>query len=597
MTELSHTINEGRLALSLTQERKARGLSLAIGPIHFDPNLHPRDLKGKFKSAIGGLADGQSLEMPDGTRVTKHAQGFDVTPKSGSSRNARNAEEAAHDALTQSAKTRHPQSVGGASSFKNLDNALSKHERDHHTSTADLEREHSSASAPITGTQNPMDRSKKLSPEAQAAGRMDRSAAGGGPAKPPGADQSTAAGTDDVAKAVKDTLPDGWEYNGDDGSGFHEVLDPDGYAYSVGKEGDKWEVTQLDMEGDPIQVWDGGSAEAALKALNDNPPTMNAEAGAHNHGDGKPAQGESDPQLKWEDDVRKEIERRGFNPDDVETSVEGFGQDYAEYADDPKAYVDTALDEHAMMTDEAGAASGGNETETVNKLAKALSDPNGNGLQVSSYDNGNGTRSFTLEDPNGEDEFWYEVAPDTDTGGWQISTWRAWDPNGDPTAPDPNWEPEDAEDYTTAPTLDEAIKKMGVTLDTTPDGPTPSTVSSHNDKGHFRSRSIGELDAGTPQENTTEGHVATVLSAIDAQITQDDPEWDQSITDLYDAVRHGGELNQGEQDLLAHILQDDMDASEENMKEGGADESDHIKKLDTVYNLVTRGKGGHKGGK
>lgn len=45
-------------------------------------------------------------------------------------------------------------------------------------------------------------------------------------------------------------------------------------------------------------------------------------------------------QQEWEDQVRALLRERGEDPDEIETDVEGFGQDYAEYKDDPAGYVE-----------------------------------------------------------------------------------------------------------------------------------------------------------------------------------------------------------------------------------------------------------------
>lgn len=59
---------------------------------------------------------------------------------------------------------------------------------------------------------------------------------------------------------------------------------------------------------------------------------------------GKPTAKDEDPQQTWEKAVRDKLTAMGHDPDDVEAHNEGFGQDYAEYADDPDAYVKDALE-------------------------------------------------------------------------------------------------------------------------------------------------------------------------------------------------------------------------------------------------------------
>lgn len=375
-------IDEGRYALALSQQRKARGLNLSL-PIHFDPDLHPRDLKGKFKNILGGLAAGQSVELPDGTRVEAHRVAartgggkhnvarkakidpkakprnerieYTVHPVTGSSRGARSPEEAAHDALKQSAKSKHPRSIGGGSSYTNLDNAITiHHQKIAQNKSMDADRvKH--GQAPIheptrlgdkaavvaaaeggkppgggklneadikgttyrvgdvlrnkdTGTRYKVTAIERDSSDGELGAHVEEVGGkdwavlwehtndaaskfeheGGAGKKPPGGKPPVAqdpGAEPDIAKAVQDNLPDGWEYNGGDAMG-HEILDPDGYAYSIMQRHDApgWQVEQLDMEGGPLQEWLGDTPEAALKALADNPPDFNAEDNPHNHG-------------------------------------------------------------------------------------------------------------------------------------------------------------------------------------------------------------------------------------------------------------------------------------------------------------------------
>lgn len=119
---LNQTIDQGKYALALAQERRARGLSLAI---QFDPKKHPRDLKGRFREVLGGLKGGESVDLPDGTRVTKEGGSFNVSRKGVSGgANIRSADAAADEAILQSARSRDPQSIGGTGSFNSVDDAI-----------------------------------------------------------------------------------------------------------------------------------------------------------------------------------------------------------------------------------------------------------------------------------------------------------------------------------------------------------------------------------------------------------------------------------------------------------------------------------------
>lgn len=51
-------------------------------------------------------------------------------------------------------------------------------------------------------------------------------------------------------------------------------------------------------------------------------------------------------QILWEERVRAILTDRGHDSDEIEERAEGFGQDYAEYADSPDAYVDALEEEY-----------------------------------------------------------------------------------------------------------------------------------------------------------------------------------------------------------------------------------------------------------
>ena len=69
--------------LQLTGTAMHDGMNLGFGAIHFDPDAHPRNLKGQFKKVLGGLLEGQKVDLPDGTEVTRREGRFDVTTRHG----------------------------------------------------------------------------------------------------------------------------------------------------------------------------------------------------------------------------------------------------------------------------------------------------------------------------------------------------------------------------------------------------------------------------------------------------------------------------------------------------------------------------------
>lgn len=117
---------------ALRRERVALGLSAPLNlSIDFDPQKHPRDLRGKFRKAVGGLAEGQQINLPDGTNIAKVGGKFHVdaprddeddSPKE-SVLDSDDSDEAADRALTESAKFTAPESVGGETAFEDFDDA------------------------------------------------------------------------------------------------------------------------------------------------------------------------------------------------------------------------------------------------------------------------------------------------------------------------------------------------------------------------------------------------------------------------------------------------------------------------------------------
>lgn len=55
---------------------------------------------------------------------------------------------------------------------------------------------------------------------------------------------------------------------------------------------------------------------------------------------------DANEQEVWEAKVRAEVARLGANPDETEAAAEGFGQDFAEWAHDPKGFAAEVVAEY-----------------------------------------------------------------------------------------------------------------------------------------------------------------------------------------------------------------------------------------------------------
>jgi hypothetical protein len=110
-------------ALALAQERHKRGLpmdGLDLSAINFDPQKHPRDLKGRFRDVLGKLDDTGRAMLPDGVEVTKRGKGFRVAGAGRPEANFNSVDEAAGSALARSAANEHPKAVGGRKAIRDL---------------------------------------------------------------------------------------------------------------------------------------------------------------------------------------------------------------------------------------------------------------------------------------------------------------------------------------------------------------------------------------------------------------------------------------------------------------------------------------------
>lgn len=98
--------------------------------ITWDEALHPRDLRGRFRDKLGGLTPrGQrgptGLRLPDGTRISKDADGTYRVVRSGRIHSGfRTRDAAVQDALDRSARGNTPESVGGAHRYADFNDFL-----------------------------------------------------------------------------------------------------------------------------------------------------------------------------------------------------------------------------------------------------------------------------------------------------------------------------------------------------------------------------------------------------------------------------------------------------------------------------------------
>jgi hypothetical protein len=147
----------------------------------------------------------------------------------------------------------------------------------------------------------------------------------------------------DIAHSDDTPLPEGFDVNNyevrnpvsGEWEEIEEIFVADEHSVNFG---DDEPETYIDLitSGDHYTVGPDDSVEIRRKpaGVADTPPDP----------DGQPA---------WENQVREILRESGYDPDDIEGQVEGFGQDYFEYADDPAAYVDSILEE-TQRVDEGG---------------------------------------------------------------------------------------------------------------------------------------------------------------------------------------------------------------------------------------------------
>lgn len=548
---------------------------LNLGVVNFDPRKHPRDPKGQFREILGGLVDGQSARLPDGLQVTRSdvkldkggtRKRYEVRHKNSTRGSAfydeKGIDQAAKAALDDSARSRRKDSLGGEVSHRSADEAIK-------AMPSELKPGEPAVPQP---DDEPGD-------ERVAPADFDFPAA---PPKKPADTKKTAQGGN--------IFPDD-----------HVVL-PDGAVKKV------TEVGTGDVAGvkGPYVIVEGGrmllqenvrhatEAEAQAEAqagqvkhTNNDPraglePAADADrfkivsskggSGAspgqwtqHSTGDleiempdngptARISEAEHDPEKPWTANVF---------PDGESNDSE---QQHFESADEARKWVESKIDSGDIKPGGSGFQGKrfGADTEGA-----AVAD------HLNVMEDGD---SFAIEDAEEAGRDWTV----TKTGDGQ---YRVDDGSGRPFEAGSDRELMDTIGFDpdlAAEILDDEDKSHRLR-----DGGVGLVVPIKMGKeGEYDSRAIGKLDEGTPEAGTTDSHVASVLSAIDAQITEDDEDWDNQVRNLYDAVRHGARLDDLERNTLRDILDEDIQMSRENMDEGGDDEQKHIAHLEAVIKTL-----------
>lgn len=137
---MATALNKRQYGLHLAQAR-GQGIALSFGPIQFKPGEHPRDLRGRFKDTLAKLKVGQKVELPDGIGIqrrqndpanVKHGGVKSLLYVSTSGNQSTwsptiGPDDAAMVALARSARSDHPQSLGGTKSFLSVSAAAKAH--------------------------------------------------------------------------------------------------------------------------------------------------------------------------------------------------------------------------------------------------------------------------------------------------------------------------------------------------------------------------------------------------------------------------------------------------------------------------------------
>jgi hypothetical protein len=606
----------GRYLLALNQERQVRGLSLSGMTerplnlaIQFDPKEHPRDLKGRFREILGGLQPGQRVDLPDGTSVRKESRGpgYTVTPtgkhdRKGGLHVATTPDEAIDQALDYSARKTHRDSVGGKESFashrdvpepgdaehekktrddadeadfnKRVDDALKSDAANR--SDADLQaeidawsarepspllekriaankaeqerRKSGESKAPDSPTPSPhVKKSDGDGPDAESpAEEFQRLYGGGGGGKPPArADglSGDAARDADIAGHI-DQILDNADYDDDEATEYGDTPEEKALGVAIDTGALTEELRDISPDVESADWDDDGNVKVEFKDGSE-PYVYKVD---QRSGSATP---ESKPGVADYLDGAGKPALDGAPVD--RGSVAAAWNDADPYGEDnPEHYEDLVTD------DVVKAAAAGDEAA----LAKALNDADEFTAYPGDPDQGGHTdvaKGILNRLGGGKGEVTRGGFTDREESGGILK-----DRVGTPDVPGDDGD--------------------GDTIDIGEGASVPNE--------QWDSEGIGRLDDEAGTRDSVEGHVAAVLSAIDAAYTGDDEEWDDEVRNLYDAVRHGATLTPRERASLADLLRLDMEMAQDNMDEGGDDESDHIKRLDRVFNMLTAGAGG-----
>lgn len=271
---------------------------------NFDPGKHPRNTRGEFAHHLGELAKGESLHLPGGVHVTNHgdnsANPFSVQIKGESLSTghglkahvpAKNAQEAADKALTASAKSNHPDSLGGPKSHSSLPAALKANRaRARREGTANqAPRDHMPSRLP-TSKQTPdyeehaVARSEQASHEKPAFTPAQRKSARAAARRAKRMGQSDQSITDNerevlssggIKRVKMSNGPDGFESNG---NLLHEStvkkLEDKGL---IKRNGDAYDLTPAGKK-----AAQGGSGSQALKSMKDRDKAKGGDSASVN---------------------------------------------------------------------------------------------------------------------------------------------------------------------------------------------------------------------------------------------------------------------------------------------------------------------------
>lgn len=624
-------IDEGQFILAIQQERAARGIPLAgltekpldlstdgdslnMAIFNWDPDLHPRDLHGKFKKSLSQLKVGGTLETPDGLVVKKGRNGFSVNKRtdSGKLRDLRagdryDEDQAAQVAMVSSGMSTHSDDALGGREYVSPDKAIGR------DGPGDVPK--------------PSAASEKL----HKAGERQQQSARKNP--PKNDSKATTKKLDEIADADLKNVP-AFQKGMSDAELQRQRSIANRQAGSMDKDTQRAGVAKLneldDLEKDRKSKTkaergtskDGDPGTVPAKPRADELRELRSRKASIDRGrrrntpEGRKALSKLNKRIhELEQDQNKEA--KGGKPTSKKAARRQYAKDLTSEEMEPE--IDKMSDEEveelirsqeAELPDDDIDKGEGADEETAPEIPADAFDARGYTSREDDLtpDDLDLISSFLLDDA--EHDSWFDAGVDGMDGvESKLGIKNPGEENDDPDAgkalTPKEWDAilvsakqdyRNAEDPDIASMAEEILDKYGGRG--THGKPSETSVPRSNASGvtprtddKWDTKAIGKLDEGKPEANTTEGHVAAVLSAVDSQIVEDDEEWDDQVRELYDAIRHGAELDEADQAFLADMLQEDIQTATENMREDpDDDETDHIKKLETVYNLLTRGK-------